>query len=115
MCDLVGLIQEIVRVLVIKMSDEESAAKKQELSSDENQDKEKEHLLTVTGRATQQATPDIFKLNAHCCDEIFKYLPLEDLHSLGETCRTMQLWTGAFFKRIYSSRSTNPPIYVLFN
>ena len=39
----------------------------------------------------EEPTPAIFKLNAICCDDLFEWLSLEDLHSLGQTCKRMQL------------------------
>lgn len=45
----------------------------------------------------------IFELNGHCFDEIFEYLSLKELHSLGQTCKSMQQMTGEFFTRNYST------------
>lgn len=45
--------------------------------------------------------PKIFKLDVDCFDEIFEYLSLDDLHSFGQTCKTMQQVTGEYFKRNY--------------
>lgn len=53
---------------------------------------ENQHLLTSS----------IFKMNVHCFDELFEYLSLTDLHSLSQTCKTMQQMTGEFFKLNYS-------------
>lgn len=50
-----------------------------------------------------ESIPKIFKLNIDCMDEIFEYLPLKDLHTLGETCKRMQNMTGEFFKRNYQA------------
>ena len=49
----------------------------------------------------------IFKLNGDCFEELFDYLPLKDLHSLGQTCKSMQQMTGKFFKRNYSAAECN--------
>lgn len=43
----------------------------------------------------------IFKLNAICCDDLFEWLPLEDLHSLGQTCKRMHRLTGLYFQENY--------------
>lgn len=45
--------------------------------------------------------PFIFKLTIDCCDEIFEYLALEDLCSLGQTCKAMQKVVGLYFERNY--------------
>lgn len=46
----------------------------------------------------QNLLSPIFKLNIDCCNEIFEYLTLEDLCSLGKTCKSMQNVTGEYFK-----------------
>lgn len=48
----------------------------------------------------QMSTP-IFKLDTDCCDEIFEYLTLKDLNSLGQTCRALQKVVGEYFGRNY--------------
>lgn len=45
--------------------------------------------------------PAIFKLTFDCCDEIFEYLSLQDLHSFGETCKIFQKIAGEYFHRNY--------------
>ncbi|XP_055306451.1 uncharacterized protein LOC129570762 [Sitodiplosis mosellana] len=52
-------------------------------------------------RMKESDSPKIFKLDIDCFDEIFEYLSLEDLHSFGQTCKTMQQVTGQYFKRNY--------------
>ncbi|XP_055303092.1 uncharacterized protein LOC129568813 [Sitodiplosis mosellana] len=47
--------------------------------------------------------PKIFKLTIDCFDEIFEYLSMKDLHSLGQTCKTMQQVCGEYFKRTHSA------------
>lgn len=47
------------------------------------------------------AVPSIFKLNVDCLDKIFDYLSVGDLQSFGQTCKTMQQVTGAYFKINY--------------
>lgn len=49
-------------------------------------------------RNKKLSTP-IFSLNTDCTDEIFEFLSLEDLHSLGQTCSTMQKVAGDYFQR----------------
>lgn len=48
-------------------------------------------------------SPPIFKLNVDCMDEIFEYLPLNDLYSLGQTCKHMRKKAGEYFKRNFKS------------
>ena len=40
----------------------------------------------------------IFKLNAICCDDLFDWVSVKDLHSLGQTCHRMQQLTGYYFR-----------------
>lgn len=64
---------------------------------------EKCSLSDRAAMATEEPQTHIFKLNLDCCDEIFALLPLKDLHSLGETCKTMQQVTGSYFQDNYKS------------
>lgn len=54
-----------------------------------------------SNHSSAQTSP-IFKLTVDCCDEIFDYLPLNDLYSFGQTSRAMQRVAGEYFKRNYS-------------
>ncbi|XP_055303147.1 uncharacterized protein LOC129568844 isoform X2 [Sitodiplosis mosellana] len=54
-----------------------------------------------------QPQSKIFKLDIDCFDEIFEYLSLKDLHSFGQTCKTMQKVSGEYFKRYYSAAETH--------
>ncbi|XP_055306488.1 uncharacterized protein LOC129570790 [Sitodiplosis mosellana] len=68
--------------------------------------------------ARQSRDPDIFKLTTDCCDEIFEYLSLKDLHAFGQTCKTMQKVAGVYFKRNYSAApkySGNDGIYIAYS
>lgn len=47
--------------------------------------------------------PEIFKLHAIACDELFDYLSLKDLHSLGQTCQRFQRLTGLYFQQNFRS------------
>lgn len=52
-------------------------------------------------------TAPILKLDVDCCEEIFEYLSVNDLQSLGQTCRAMQRVAGQYFQRSFaSSRKT---------
>ncbi|XP_055326436.1 uncharacterized protein LOC129580230, partial [Sitodiplosis mosellana] len=55
----------------------------------------------VDGQNEEPAPPAIFKLNAICCDDLFEWLSLKDLHSLGQTCKRMQRLTGVYFQENY--------------
>lgn len=45
--------------------------------------------------------PSIFKLNVDCFEELFDYLTLQELHSLGQTCTKMHHIIGYFFRQNY--------------
>lgn len=47
--------------------------------------------------------PKISKLDADCLHEIFDYLPLIDLVSVGQTCKRMQFIAGEFFRLNYKA------------
>ncbi|XP_055309439.1 uncharacterized protein LOC129573171 [Sitodiplosis mosellana] len=60
----------------------------------------------------------ILKLIGHCFDDLLEYLSLTDLHSLGQTCKSMQQITGEFFKRNYSAAHVvclSDGFYVIFH
>lgn len=61
------------------------------------------HINNANNDQIVLSTPisPFFTLNVDCCDEIFALLPLVDLHSLSETCRTMQEVTGEYFQSNY--------------
>lgn len=58
----------------------------------------------------QRQSPPIFKLHAICCDDLFDFLSLKDLYSLGLTCKRMQRLTGIYFQENYFK---NDPIYLV--
>lgn len=43
----------------------------------------------------------IFKLNRDCLHKIFDYLSFYDIHSIGKTCKPMQLIAGEYFQANY--------------
>lgn len=67
--------------------------------------------------APQPLSP-IFKLDTDCCDEIFDYLSVKDLHSFGQTCKAMQRVAGEYFKRNHwavAKFSGNDGIYTIYS
>lgn len=58
---------------------------------------------SVADAPSQQQTSPIFRLTVDCCDEIFEYLSLKDLHAFGHTCKAMQKVAGEYFKLNYST------------
>lgn len=59
---------------------------------------EMSNQVAVAGGSGDQL-PSIFKLNVDCCDEIFEYLTLKDLHVFGQTCKAMQKVAGQYYQR----------------
>lgn len=51
------------------------------------------------------STPPIFHLTVDCCDEIFDYLSLKELHSFGITCKAFRKVAGEYFLRNYAAAS----------
>lgn len=75
-----------------------------------NKNDENSNGMPVAGPSNQNQhllSSPIFKLDVHCFDEIFEYLSLRDLHSLGQTCKSIQEMTGEFFTRNYSAVKFN--------
>lgn len=66
------------------------------------------NVTNTTGRAAASKTPflqrqaaDIFKLDIDCCEELFDFLPLEDLISVGKTCKFFQQVIGYILQLNY--------------
>lgn len=60
----------------------------------------------------------LFKLNIDCLDKIFDYLSVKDLHSIGQTCKTLQQAAGEYFKLNHSAApkySENDGIYTEYS
>lgn len=47
--------------------------------------------------------PPILKLDTDCCDEIFEYLSVPDLQSIGQTCKALQKAAGLYFWKCFES------------
>lgn len=52
--------------------------------------------------SVQQQSADILKLNIDCFEELFDYLPLEDLISVGHTCKRLCQVTGYILQQNHS-------------
>lgn len=90
---------------LLKMGDEKNAAKRHKLNHSAEPDG---NSTAIAGSSNEQlpSMPKIFKLDIDCFDEIFEYLSLRDLHSLGQTCKTMQKVAGQYFKQNFSGAET---------
>lgn len=56
---------------------------------------------------TPVQTADILKLNIDCLGEVFDYLPLKDLLSVGRTCKRLQQVVGHIYRQNYSGLDVN--------
>ncbi|XP_031636498.1 uncharacterized protein LOC116349274 [Contarinia nasturtii] len=74
--------------------------KRQRSSHPNNQNRNDD---AIAGPSNMEISPNIFKLNIDCFDELFEYLSLKDLHSFGQTCKLMNRVAGEYFKQNYSS------------
>lgn len=76
---------------------------------DEDDTNETTALAAIGQREDTQ--PAIFKLNAIFCEDLFDWLSLQDLHSLGQTCKRMNRLTGLYFqeniKQLFDCTSQN--------
>lgn len=82
------------------MTTEESPSKKQRLTDDSvpiadpiPNDVQKEAIADASNHS-----PDIFRLTIDCFDEIFEYLSLADVYSVGQTCKRLQKVAGTYYK-----------------
>lgn len=74
--------------------------------------------MEESSQSHDESHPHIFNLTTDCCDEIFEYLSLKDLHAFGQTCRAMQKVAGEYFRRNYSAAakySGNDGIYTAYS
>lgn len=93
------------------MSDRKSGSKRRKLSQNEggnfsNRREERNNNERALVELNGERSVQMFRLNIDCFDEIFDYLSMEDLYSLGETCTRMQQIAGQYFKSHYSNATT---------
>lgn len=62
-------------------------------------------LDAAVNRNQEQQSP-IFKMHAIACEDFFEYLSLEDLYSLGQTCKRFKRLTGLYFQQNFGKEST---------
>lgn len=55
----------------------------------------------VKPRLHNQLQTAIFQLNIDCLYNVFDYLSLENIHSFGQTCKSFEQITGAYFRQNY--------------
>ncbi|XP_055304987.1 uncharacterized protein LOC129569834 [Sitodiplosis mosellana] len=90
---------------------EDAKSQNNRKESKQNEDKDRNKRNGAVDTAEEVNLPDIkddlppsiFKLDIDCCEELFEYLPLRDLHSLGQTCKRMHRFTGYFVRENYKS------------
>ena len=88
------------------MSGEPSSKRaKTETTSQTSSDNAKQNdgQMPVSAVQVQANPPDIFKLDVDCCEEIFEWLSIKDLHSFGQTCKRMNRIAGKYFQQNYSN------------
>lgn len=68
-----------------------------------NKNNETESTGNAAKQVAQKSLDGIFKLNVDCCEKIFEWLSIEDLHSMGQTCKRMKQIAGKFFRAEYPS------------
>lgn len=59
--------------------------------------------ITSKTKSISKDSSKMFNLNFDCFEELFDYLSLKDLHSLGQTCKQMQRIVGVYFRENFSS------------
>lgn len=66
-----------------------------------NQSKPSDIERMSNSASVQLQQSSIFKLNDFCFEELFDYLSLRDLHSLGQTCSHLYQLTAVYFQQNY--------------
>lgn len=88
--------------------DEEVPNAEIESSTDENNENESAAVAVVADVEADgpvssiEKTSDIFKLDNECFDAMFDYSSMEDVISIGKTCKRLQQVAGSFFDQNYS-------------
>lgn len=54
--------------------------------------------IAVAVARDHESPPAIFKLHAIACEDLFEYLSLKDIYSIGMTCKRMNRLAGLYFK-----------------
>lgn len=80
------------------MSQGTNSRKKQKLMSSEDHTEK-----VVAGPSNEESSPKIFMLTVECFDQLFEYLSIKDLHSLGCACKKLQQLAGTYFAQNYSA------------
>ncbi|XP_055304305.1 uncharacterized protein LOC129569484 [Sitodiplosis mosellana] len=92
------------------MSDEAPSKNEKSTSPTPTCDAEKTDDQMVAAAAAvlqiQENPPDIFKLDVDCCEELFEWLSIKDLHSFGQTCKRMHRIAGIYFRQNYPGAKT---------
>ncbi|XP_055310912.1 uncharacterized protein LOC129573826 [Sitodiplosis mosellana] len=66
-----------------------------------NDEREDNNQVAVAAVPNVEASPQIFKLDIDCCEELLDWLSLVDLHSFGQSCTTLEQVAGHVFKQTY--------------
>lgn len=66
---------------------------------------QREMDLALSSNAEEE--PSIFALDADCMEELFDYLPLRDLCSVGRTCKRLHRAAGKYFTQNYPFEAIN--------
>lgn len=62
-------------------------------------------LRRLFGSTAVTKTDDILKLNIDCFEEVFDYLPIKDLVSVGKTCKWLQQVAAYCYHQNYMGRA----------
>lgn len=100
-----------------KVKEEENKEENEEveqMASEFNEPKSENCQLTKatvaaapsTPRLNEEHSPQIFKLDDNCFDEIFNYSSYKDLLSFGRTCKTLQSYVSDYYRRHFSYRNS---------
>lgn len=81
----------------------QSLGQSTDLNLSERVKKNQQHERKYQIQPSNTDTPQIFKLNLDCFDELFVFLSLRDLNVLSQTCKRMQLIVGYFVRENLSA------------
>lgn len=85
-----------------KIQQEPEQEQEQQEQQQQQQNKNDKNAVDCKSNVKREHLANIFSLNKDLFNEIFEYLRVEDLHSLGQTCKRINEYAGEYFQKKFS-------------
>lgn len=98
---------EVIEEMEVSMSKRKKDGESNEKANQQKRNDVDSKEIAVAVDTQNQVNPSpILKLNAICCDDLFDWLSLRDLQSLGQTCKRMKQLTGVYYRENFNETQT---------